>query len=67
MQLSATAKDAGGNSVPHQSFFWSSSDTNIATVSESGVVTGKRSGKVTITARTSATGGKSGSLEVEVK
>ena len=67
LQLSATAKDANGNLVPHQSFFWSSSNTNTATVSETGLVSGKRSGKATITARTSATGGKSGSLEIEVK
>src|SRR5215210_4512469 len=37
IQLSATATDANGSSVPHQSFFWSSSNTNIATVSESGL------------------------------
>ena len=67
MQLTATATDANGNAVPNQSFIWSSSNTNIATVSASGLVTGKRSGKVTITAQTSATGGKSGSLQIEVK
>ena len=67
LQLTATARDANGNSVPDQSFYWSSSNTAIATASESGVVTGKRPGKVTITARTSLTGGKSGSLEIEVK
>jgi alpha-L-fucosidase 2 len=67
MQLAATAVDANGNSMPHQSFFWSSSNTNIATVSASGVVTGKRAGKVTITAQTASTGGKSGSLRIEVK
>ena len=67
MQLTATAKDANGNSVAHQSFFWSSSNTNTATVSESGIVTGKRPGDATITARTSSSGGKSGSVEIEVK
>jgi Bacterial Ig-like domain (group 2) len=67
MQLVATATDAKGNSVPHQSFFWSSSNTSTATVSASGLVTGKGKGKVTITARTSPTGGKSGSLELDVK
>jgi len=66
MQLTATAMDSNGNVVPHQSFSWSSSKPNVATVSESGLVTGKRSGDVTITAQTS-TGGKSGSLEIEVK
>ena len=64
MQLAATALDAKGNPVPHQSFSWSSSNTNTATVSASGVVTGKKSGDVTITA---SSGGKSGSLNIEVK
>jgi uncharacterized protein YjdB len=67
MQLTATAQDDKGNSVPHQSFVWSSSNTDKATVSATGVVTGKRSGDVTITAQTSSTGGKSGSLKIEVK
>ena len=67
MQLTATANDNKGNSVPHQSFFWSSSNTDKATVSASGVVTGKKEGDVTITAQTSPTGGKSGSLKIEVK
>ena len=67
MQLTATAMDADGNAVPHQSFYWSSSNTNTATVSASGVVTGKRPGDVTITAQTSSSGGKSGSMQLEVK
>jgi uncharacterized protein YjdB len=67
MQLSATATDAKGNVVANQSFFWSSSNTNTATVSGSGVVTGKRSGNVTITAQTSQSGGKSGSVKINVK
>ena len=66
MQLTATANDAKGNSVPDQSFVWSSSNTDKATVSASGVVTGKRPGDVTITARTSSSG-KSGSVQLEVK
>jgi pullulanase len=67
MQLAATALDSKGNPVPHQSFYWSSSNTNIATVSAGGVVTGKRPGTVTITAQTSVTGGTSGSLQIDVK
>jgi len=67
MQLAATAKDNKGNTVPNQSFTWSSSNTNTATVSASGVLTGKRKGGVTITAQTAASGGKSGSLKIEVK
>ena len=67
MQLTATALDSKGNPVPHQSFVWSSSNTDKATVSGSGVVTGKRQGDVTITAQTSTAGGKSGSVTIEVK
>jgi pullulanase len=67
MQLAATALDSKGNPVPHQSFYWSSSNTTTATVSPSGVVTGKRPGTVTITAQTSVTGGTSGSLQIDVK
>jgi len=67
MQLTAIAKDDKGNAVAHQGFVWSSSNTDKATVSESGVVTGKKQGDVTITARTSSSGGKSGSLQIEVK
>ena len=67
MQLSATATDGKGNVITNQSFFWSSSNTNTATVSGNGVVTGKRSGNVTITAQTSESGGKSGSVRINVK
>jgi uncharacterized protein YjdB len=66
MQLAATALDAKGNAVAHQSFVWSSSNTSTATVSASGVVSAQRQGDVTITAQTSA-GGKSASLKIEVK
>jgi len=67
MQLAATALDGQGNAVPHQSFYWSSSNANTATVSASGVVSGKRAGTVTITAQTSQSGGKSGSVQINVK
>ena len=67
MQLTATAKDDRGNSVPGQSFVWSSSNTDKATVSASGVVTAKEPGSATITARTSPTGGKSGSVRIQIK
>jgi len=67
IQLTATALDAKGNPVSHQSFYWSSSNTDRATVSTSGLVTGKREGDVTITAQTSSSGGKSGTLSIEVK
>jgi uncharacterized protein YjdB len=67
LQLTATAIDARGNAVPHQSFVWSSSNTDKATVSSSGVVAGKKQGGVTITAQLSSTGGKSGSVDLDVK
>jgi len=63
MQLTATAMDDQGNTVPIQNFLWSTSNFGIATVSGSGVVTGKRSGVVTITAQTS---GVSGSVTIDV-
>jgi uncharacterized protein YjdB len=66
MQLAAAGLDSKGNHVPNQSFVWSSSDSAIATVSATGVVTGKRKGNVTITAQTSQSGGKSGSVQVGV-
>lgn len=66
LQLTATAKDGQGNAVPNQSFFWSSSNINTATVSTTGVVTGKRTGTVSISAQTSLTGGKSGSISIVV-
>ena len=64
MQLTATAIDVDGNTVPNQSFAWSSSNTDKATVSTSGVVTGQRQGGVTITA---SSAGKSASVDLEVK
>jgi uncharacterized protein YjdB len=63
MQLTATAMDDQGNTVPNQSFLWSTSNIITATVSGSGVVTGKRAGVVTITAQTS---GVSGSVMIDV-
>jgi trimeric autotransporter adhesin len=67
MQLSAVATDSRGNVISNQTFFWASSDANTATVSATGVVTGKRAGNVTITAQTSQDGGKSGSVKITVK
>jgi uncharacterized protein YjdB len=63
MQLTATALDDQGNAVPNQGFLWSTSNLLTATVSGSGVVTGKRAGVVTITAQTS---GVSGSVTIDV-
>jgi uncharacterized protein YjdB len=66
LQLTATATDRQGNTIPNQSFLWSSSSTNVASVSAKGVVTGRRRGTVTITAQTSQNGGKSGSISIVV-
>jgi uncharacterized protein YjdB len=67
MQLTATAMDSKGNTVPIESFIWASSNNTIATVSASGVVTGKKAGNVIITASTALVGGKSGSVTISVK
>jgi uncharacterized protein YjdB len=66
LQLTATAKDAQGNTVPNQGFIWTSSNGN-ASVSQSGLVSGKHGGNVTITASTALLLGKSGSLQINVK
>lgn len=52
--LTATAKDARGNTVPGVAPVWSSSDPSIATVDGSGFVTGVANGTVTITAKLGA-------------
>ncbi|HEX5439220.1 MAG TPA: Ig-like domain-containing protein [Gemmatimonadaceae bacterium] len=49
-RLSATAKDAQGNVVNGTGLTWSSSNTSIATVNDSGVATGVAPGAVSITA-----------------
>lgn len=50
LQVVAVAKDAAGNNVGDVSPVWSSSDPAIATVSASGLVTGKSPGTANITA-----------------
>jgi len=66
LQLTAVAQDAQGNTIPNQKIYWFSSDLSVATVSTNGLVTGKRTGTVTITAQTTLIGGKTGSLQVNV-
>ena len=61
-QLSAKLTDASGNSLD-QDVAWSSSNSTVATVSSSGVVTAKQAGSATITA---AAGGASGSSSLTV-
>ena len=57
VQLSATALTDVGTVVGHKTFTWSSSDTNVATVSSEGLVTAAGPGTVTITATTDRTDG----------
>src|SRR5690606_29134268 len=48
-RLEATAKDAGGNVVPDAQFSWTSSNSSVATVDATGLVTGIAAGSATIT------------------
>ena len=50
LQLTAIVRDSSGATLTGQSVRWASSDTTIATVSTTGVVTGKNLGSVVITA-----------------
>jgi uncharacterized protein YjdB len=61
--LSATVKDAQGNTMTGQTVTWSSSNTAIAGVNSTGLVTGVSAGSATITA---ASSGKSGTSSVTV-
>ena len=63
VQLSATAKDAGGNTLSGRTVTWSSSSDAIATVSSTGLVTGRAAGSATITATSE---GQSGTATVTV-
>ena len=62
-QLTAVAKDVGGNVVTGRPVSWQTSDGGKASVNGSGVVTAKNVGTVTITATID---GKSGSTSVTV-
>ncbi|HEX8946227.1 MAG TPA: Ig-like domain-containing protein [Gemmatimonadaceae bacterium] len=59
VQLTAKALDAQGNTVTGAVFTWQTSNGQVATVSSSGLVTGKKSGTATISAITSAKTGTS--------
>ena len=63
VQLTAEAFDANGHAVAGAEFSWESSDVAVATVDESGLVTGVSKGVATITARA---GDASGSAVVSV-
>src|SRR5207245_1362321 len=63
VQLTATPRDASGNPLTGRVVTWSSSNSAVASVSSSGLVTGKAAGSATITATSE---GKSGSAAVMV-
>ena len=63
LQLTATPRDASGNPLTGRIVTWASSNTAVATVSGSGLVTGVVAGSVTITATSE---GQSGTATVTV-
>ena len=63
-RLTATVFDSRGNVIPGAQVAWSSSDTRIATVDNTGRVVGVREGSVTITA---TSGAKAGTAAITVK
>jgi uncharacterized protein YjdB len=50
-QVSGVVKDVSGNAIPGVTIFWSSSPTSVATISSSGMVTGRGAGSATIYAK----------------
>ncbi|HJR63395.1 MAG TPA: Ig-like domain-containing protein [Gemmatimonadaceae bacterium] len=62
-QLTATVRNTQGEVMTGQAVTWSSSNSNVATVSTSGLVTGVASGTATITA---TSGGRSGTSAITV-
>src|SRR5439155_1043958 len=63
VQLTATPRDASGNPLSGRPVSWGSSNTAVATVSGSGVVTGVTAGAATITATSE---GQSGTATITV-
>jgi hypothetical protein len=63
-QFSASARDASGNAISGKTFTWSSSNTAVATVSASGLVTARAAGTASIRA---VTDGKTGTATVTVQ
>ncbi len=61
---SATARDAAGNTLTGRVIAWSTADTDVATVSASGVVTGVGVGTTTVSATVEGVTG-SGTVEVQ--
>ena len=63
VQLSAATKDANGNALSGRAVTWSSSNSDVASVTTTGLVTGVSAGSATITATSE---GQSGSSTVAV-
>ena len=59
VRLSAAALDANGHAVPEPELAWSSSDPQVATVDDEGLVSGIAAGMTTITAASDASEGSS--------
>src|SRR5436309_511647 len=64
VQLTATPKDANGTPLSGRTVTWASSNTSVASVTGSGLVTGAAAGSATITATSE---GQSGSATVTVQ
>lgn len=63
-QLHASVRDGAGTVLPEHVVTWSSTNETVATVSESGLVSGLSDGETVVTA---ASGGQSGSATVTVR
>src|SRR5436190_5472082 len=63
VQLTATPKDANGNTLPGRTVTWASSNTTVATVNGQGLVTARVAGGATITATSE---GQSGTAAITV-
>ena len=57
VQLTASARDASGNTISGKTFTWSSSDAGIATVNASGLVTAVANGTTSVMATTDGISG----------
>ena len=64
LRLTATVEPSNAT---NKAVTWSSNDTNVAEVNDTGLVTAKSAGKVTITATATDGSGVSGSIEITVK
>ncbi len=63
VQLMAQARDAQGNVLSGRSVAWSSDNTDVATVDDTGIVTGEAAGSTTITATVE---GQTGNASINV-